>query len=226
MRHLFLFLLLFLPVTVFGAAESCMDTAKRLQDKYDSLDSLAFHFNQKTKDALGGRPRRGSGEAFFLRTGNPGKMRWNYAEPEQQVLISDGVTLSMYFANMKQMIISPVEAMKSDLTYSFFTGRGKLTEDFSIYPPDEKHQPVPEEKNSTSVIKLIPNDIGSQVKQIHLWISPDSFIQRLEIVDHFDTITTLTLSNIELNTLAGLDGKRLKSLFTFTPPAGTEIIEQ
>jgi outer membrane lipoprotein-sorting protein len=62
---------------------------------------------------------------------------------------------------------------------------------------------------------------------MHAWITKQSFlINRLQIVDHFDTITDLYFSNIQVNGDQYNNRKIGDDLFFFTPPADTEIIEQ
>lgn len=230
----FLFLLLPGPVMAGqSGAEPPEDIARRLQQRYDQIKSLNFHFSQKTAGELSGRPQQGNGVAWFVkekkRTGAPGtigKMRWDYTSPDKQVLVSDGVDFSMYFAKLEQMIVSPAETMQTDITYSFFTGSGNLLKDFSISAPNPEFTPGKEDAGGTKVIKLIPKENQSQVSEIHLWVTKDSLIQRMEILDHFDTRTTLEFSDLAVNTLPVDDRKAMDTLFSFTPPEGTEIIYQ
>lgn len=214
-------------------AESPEDTARRLQQKYDQIRSLSFHFSQKTEGELSGRAQQGSGTACFVKGKNGktgaeamGRMRWDYVAPEKQILVSDGVDFSMYFANLHQMIVSPAKSMAADITYSFFTGTGNLLKDFTIAAPNPEFAPKKEDAGKLAVIKLSPREEQSQVSEIHLWVTPDSMIQRIDILDHFDTRTTLELSDITVNTLNENDRKAMDALFQFTPPEGTEIIYQ
>lgn len=201
------------------------DIAARVQQKYDSMTSLSFTFNQQSKGQISGRPRVGSGEAFFLKNGTTSRMRWNYSTPDKQVLISDGKTFSMYFADLQQMIVTPADTLENDLTYSFFSGKARITEKFYILPPDPEYLQDSADASQPKCIKLVPIETQSQVQSIHLWISSDSLIRRIEIRDQFDTITLLNISKIEIDTLAtGSAGT--KTLFSFTPPEGTEIIHQ
>jgi len=214
-------------------AESPEDTARRLQQKYDQIRSLSFHFSQKTEGELSGRAQQGSGTACFVKgkkgksgAEGMGRMRWDYVAPEKQILVSDGVDFSMYFANLHQMIVSPAKTMAADITYSFFTGTGNLLKDFTIAAPSPEFIPKKEDSGKVAVIRLSPREEQSQVSEIHLWVTPDSMIQRIDILDHFDTRTTLELSDITVNTLDGNDRKAMDALFQFTPPEGTEIIYQ
>ena len=227
----FLFFVLFSgPEAVL--AESPEAVASRLQNRYDKIHSMSFDFTQSTRGQLSGRPKKGSGQAFFVKTPadnknseeiQAGKMRWNYATPERQVLLSDGTNFSMYFSSLEQMIITPAEALQQDLTYSFFTGSGNLLEDFTILPPDQSSAVA---QDKTEVIKLVPKAKQSQVALIHLWVTKDSLIRRIEILDQFDTLTVLNFSNLKVDTIDADDKVLMEKLFQFTPPDGTEIIHQ
>ncbi len=204
-------------------AETAKEAAARLQNRYDQLSSLSFNFIQDTRGQLTGRPKTGRGQAFFVKNTMPGKMRWNYSTPDRQVLVSNGKTFSMYFESLQQMIVTPAKALQQDLTYSFFTGTGNLLEDFSITP---SNQDFSSQDKQDTVVKLTPKNKQTQVASIQLWITEDSLIRRIEILDHFDTLTVLNISNLQANSLDIDDKELIKQLFDFTPPEGTEIIQQ
>ncbi len=206
-----------------NSSESPEDTAARVQLRIDKMHSLSFNFHQQTKGEMTGRPRKGSGKAVFFKNDTSSRMRWDYTSPDKQILVSDGVVFSMYFDNLKQMIVTPAENLDKDLTYSFFTGRGNLKNDFHILPPDEETGSNTEE---FQIIKLIPKQPHSQVQDVHVWITESSLIRRMNIRDLFGTITVLNFSDIEVDKLIGTDEKTLQSLFSFIPPEDTEIIEQ
>lgn len=223
--QLFLLFLLLPLWANASATEYPDDIASRLQQKYDRMTSLSFTFNQQSQGQVSGRPKTGSGTALFYKSGQTSRMRWNYTEPDRQVLISDGKTFSMYFAELKQMIVTPAESLDSDLTYTFFSGKGKIAEKFHILPPDEEFIEDSGDSGKPKVIKLVPKEPQSQLQAIHLWVGADSLIRRIELKDHFDTVTILNLSNIEVDTIRG-SSKEITSMFSFTPPEGTEIIHQ
>ena len=170
-----------------------------------------------------GRPRKGSGKATFFKKDGVSRMRWDYSSPDKQVLVSDGTVFSMYFANLKQMIVSPAEFLDSDLTYSFFTGKGDLTKDFQNFPADEEAGVNTAE---FKIIKLVPVQDHSQIQDVHVWVTPSSLIRRMNIRDHFGTVTVLNFSDIQVDSLVDTDEKKLQALFSFIPPDDTEIIEQ
>jgi len=199
----------------------------RIQEAYDKMESLSFSFTQSVQGQLSGRAKKGHGEAFFIRNTQGGKMRWNYYGDEPQILLSDGQNFYMYFDKLQQMIITPVETMKQDIMYSFFTGTGKLEDNFIPSDADSTTTITQFPENvPCNVIKLTPREAQSQVSSIHLFVSSDSFIRRIEIKDHFDTLTVLSFSNFNINKLNQNDKQSLHDLFSFTPPEGTEIIHQ
>lgn len=228
LKPLLITLCLLLPIIITHngscGTEYPEDIAQRLQTRYDKIASLSFNFIQNTSGDMTGRPRRGSGKAAFVRLAGKNYMRWDYSSPDQQVLTNDGETFSMYFAKLQQMIVSPADALDADLTYSFFTGKGLLQRDFHIRPADEEFQS--ENSATIKVVKLIPKTAQSQVQDIHLWVTADSLIRRINIRDHFGTVTILNFSDIVVNGLVGKNPKELLAFFTFVPPEGTEIIRQ
>ncbi len=219
-----LLLLATLSTAVHAEPADPEEIADRVQARYDAMGSLAFNFYQDTRGEMTGRPRRGSGRALFYKADGLGRMRWDYQSPDRQVILSDGKFLKMYFAELQQLIITPAKNLESEITYTFFTGKGVLREDFHIRPADEEFQP--EDADLYQVIKLIPRTPHSQVQDIHLWVTGESLLRRFSIRDHFGTLTVLNLSDIEVDSLLQLEEKELTTLFSFTPPTGTEVIEQ
>lgn len=220
-----LFLLFLLPAFASGSEnESPLDVAKRLQASFDGMHSLSFNFYQDTRGEMTGRPKKGSGQAVFLRSKEASKMRWDYSSPDKQIIISDGKTVSMYFEELHQMIVSPATNLDQDLTYAFFTGKGNVERDFHIRPADLEDMGTSEDQ--FAVIKLIPKKMQSQVRDIHVWVTPESLLRRLKIRDHFGTITVLSFSNIKVDSLSTMPEDELQAIFSFTPPEETEIIHQ
>ena len=221
-----LLILASLASIAWGGEESPADVGARLQANYNRIKSLTFDFTQNTSGQLTGRGGSGSGNADFLKTRDGSKMLWNYSSPDKQVILSDGTTLTMYFAKLKQMIVTPADSLQQDITYSFFSGAGNLDNDFQVLPPDPEVGMTDTNRESFRIIKLIPRRQQSQVSSIHLWVTADSLIQRMEIRDNFDTLTILNFSNIKVDGLSSESPQTLASLFSFTPPEGTEIIHQ
>jgi outer membrane lipoprotein carrier protein len=222
--EIFLFIILLLAIPMNSIAEDMpahLKIAKELQSTYEKTLGFSATFKQTTSLALSGRNKEGSGTVVFLK---PGYMRWDYLAPDKQVLISDGETITMYFEKANQMILtSAKEYLQSDVTYSFFSGTGNILEDFDVSPAEE-----PTEKNTGSqILRLVPKASHPHVSSLYVWIAKDqAIINKIRIIDHFDTTTDLVFEDVQLKRTKE-DGPVIdEKLFSFTPPAGTEIINQ
>lgn len=208
------FLVLAMPASPVGAGDlSLQEKAVKLQATYDSTASFAADFRQSTSMKLSRRERQGQGSLLIKK---PGLMRWDYQEPDRQVIISDGEVISMYFAGAEQMIIMPAqEYLQSDVTYAFFAGTGNVLRDFDLGPAEADYccGPPPD-------LRLTPKIPHPQVDYLYLWLNEKFLISRMQIGDHYGSVTDLTFSNIRLNLPVAADR------FKFTPPVGTEIVRQ
>jgi len=212
--------LFMLPGQIAAQSLDSITVAQSLQNTYEKAANLVAEFNQVTSVKFSGRVQKGSGSMIFLR---PGRLRWDYITPDHQVLISDGESISMYFAKSNQMIISNArDYLQSDVTYSFFAGTGDILKDFYIAEPDFENT-----SENSYLIKLIPKSTHPSVAYIHAWITDETFLlKHLQIVDHFDTVTDLFFKNVRIDS-DSYEGREItESLFSFTPPANTEIIKQ
>ena len=229
-------LILFFSQHKAAAQDSPEQQAAKLQDHYSALVSLSFDFSQVTH--TGGRERHGRGNALFFKPKNPhadtateGKpsksnsfMRWNYTDPDPQVIVSDGKTLSVYTKNDRQMIITSADELESDITYAFFSGTGNLLDDFQVLPPDDRF--VYSAPEQLEVIRLVPRQPHNQIKTVQLWFDRNLLIHHLIIEDPFESVTALTFTNIRVNSPALNNERKIKKKFSFSPPPGTEIISR
>jgi outer membrane lipoprotein carrier protein len=194
------------------AALTPLELAQKLQARYEETKTMSADFKQSTSVPMSSRKRLGAGKVVISK---PGRIRWDYQAPDKQVLISDGKKVSMYVANAAQMIVQPVsQYINSDVTYAFFAGTGNIVRDFKVLPPERQAD------GNFKAIKLVPKTAHPQVDYLHIWIDDNFMVRRLEIVDHFGSITDLVFSNISRNVPVSPE------TFVFTPPLGTEIIEQ
>lgn len=200
----------------------------QLQKKYQQLRSLELDFDQATQ--TGGRIKQGSGNATFYRPSDqppPGKgiMRWNYLEPTPQTIINDGRELSIYTPQDKQLIISPVQDLESDITYAIFTGTRGLLDEFTASPGDALFL-LNQAPAGVESVMLTPREPHPQVKRVQLWLDRENVLYRLLLEDHFGALTELTFTNVRFNTLRADDRQQVRSLLNIDLVPGTETIRQ
>jgi outer membrane lipoprotein carrier protein len=200
----------------------------RLQKKHQQLRSLEFDFAQATQN--GGRTKLGNGNAVFYRLAETGAkaggvMRWNYIEPTVQTIINDGKELSIYTPQDKQLIVSPVQDMESDVTYALFTGTRSLLDEFAVSAADPLFALSDPPKDMDAVL-LTPSQPHPQIKRIQLWLDGDHALHRLLMEDHFGALTELTFSRMRFNALRPGDAQKAQSLLHLDLAPGTETIRQ
>ena len=195
-----------------------------IQTLYRDLVSLSFDFNQLSRS--NGRNRHGGGKGVFYRPGTEESiMRWDYSEPDPQIILNNGSKLSIYSKNDNQLIVTSSEELQSDITYAFFSGKRNLTDDFTPLAPDNRFI-FAQEDPKMKAIQLLPKTLHNQIKSLHIWFDGEFLIHKLIMEDHFGSLTELTFSNIRLNELPAASPETVAELVRLELPPDTEIIRQ
>src|SRR5690606_35543702 len=161
--------------------------------------------------AAGGQVIRSKGRISFAK---PGRMRWEYDEPDPQTIVADGSTLWIHQPEDAQVLKAPLEeAFRSDTPVSFLFGVARLERDFT--PSLEKGT-----EDDAIRLRLEPKSKDQALGVLFLDVDPKSWdIRAATIVDALGNRTEVRLSGLERN--QGLD----RSLFVFERPPGTDVIE-
>jgi len=73
---------------------------------------------------------------------------------------------------------------------------------------------------------FVPSQPHNQIQDVQVWIDAQHLIHHLVIRDHFDSVTELNFSSLQVDSLAPGDRQELDRVITFPIPPGTEIISQ
>jgi outer membrane lipoprotein carrier protein len=147
-------------------------------------------------------------------------MRWEYTEPNRQLLVSDGKTMWFYVVEDSQVIIQNAEeAYGSQTPITFLSGMGKLQNDFYIKLLPET--PKTEQQEPFYQLELLPKQPQPDVAKLILSVAPTTFyIVHTAVYDPYGNITDVYLQDIQVNT------DPQESLFTFEIPEGVDVIRQ
>jgi outer membrane lipoprotein carrier protein len=212
--------------------------AETLQNLYRGLTSLTFDFSQVTSS--GGRERTGSGNGVFYKAPAPRSgtgsserltkeisiMRWNYTEPDRQIIINDGENLSIYTEKDRQLIKTPASELESDITFAIFAGTRALLDDFEARDADSSTTMHSSVDSYLRTVLLVPREPHNQIKTVQVWFDEKGIIHHLRIEDHFAATTDLHFDNIELNGLPPYDREQADLIISLQVPPDTEIITQ
>jgi outer membrane lipoprotein carrier protein len=186
--------------------------AKDLQHKYDKVRDFSADFVQTYR---GGVLRQTATERGRLIVKKPGKMRWEYRDPERKLFVSDGRKLYSYVPEDRQVLVSDVPDDDHATTPALFlAGKGNLGRDFIVSYAQADEAPA-----GTTVLKLSPRKTEPEYDWLMLAIDPVSLqIRMLITVDGQGGRSTFSLTNLKEN--VGVADKE----FAFSIPRGVEVI--
>jgi len=208
MRRTFVCLAAALALATPARADELADALRMLQQRYESTRTLVAKFNQEVESPTLAGKLTSSGTVSFEK---PNRMRWDYAPPDRQTIISDGDTLWIYQPDDKQVLKAPLrEAFQATTPVTFLAGLGHVDRDFT-----------PTLESSTGdhwVIRLAPREDRGVGTLVLVARKRDATIEEARITDPLGTTTRLALTDQQRNEPLGAD------LFRFTPPPGVDVV--
>ena len=184
----------------------------QLQDTYEKTLNVSADFVQETIPAGSDEGIKARGRVFFAR---PSKMRWEYEEPEKQLIVTSGKNVYVYEKEAGQVMVIPREKfLSSEISQAFFFGKGKLKKYFKVSLPTEKWL-----KNKAQ-LKLSPIKNNMQIKTMWIGLDPNSgLIKQIWMEDRLGTRTHIIFSNISINSDLS------PNLFHFQCPPNVEVYQ-
>lgn len=183
-----------------------------LQKRYSKMLGLAASFSQ-TYYGADGRTLREGGRLYLKR---PGKARWEYADPERKLFVSDGKNVYFYvFGERYATKASAKRSRDPQIPFLFLLGRGNLRRDFSRIEVAAGEQPV---LAGNVVLRLVPKRAPEEFRLLLAEVNPSTFeVRRLIILERNGARMDFYLSDLRENYVAPDDQ------FRFTPPQGVTI---
>ena len=146
----------------------------------------------------------------------PGKMRWEYSEPDKQIIITDGHQLWIYRPDDNQVMVGKAPVFFRDGKGASFLSNIKLLRDKFDIALESKEG----ESDLFYTLKLLPREKTMDVTEILLSVSrvTDTVVRVITLNSYGDE-TRIELINFEFN--ANLDD----SLFSFEIPEGADVVQ-
>jgi chaperone LolA len=189
-------------------ADARNEAVSRLQARYEATRSMKASFRQRVESPTLASPLESHGTVLFER---PNRMRWDYAAPDEQLIVGDGKTLWIYQPDLKQAIRAPLrDAFQAQTPLTFLAGLGQVERDFDAS--------LEREDAKAWVLKLVPKgdaELGTLVLVVR---KSDAGLAEARITDPLGTTTSLTFTDEARNVEIGADR------FRFEPPAGVDVV--
>jgi len=180
-----------------------------LQSWLDGTRDLRGRFRQRLISGALGRGVEESGRFWLER---PGKMRWDYTDPERKVAILDDGRTALYVAEDRQLWEGTLSGSDGILT-ALLAGDRPLAEVFTIS--------IVEDPGSGQVLllRLVPADASGTFEEVTLEVStPEYAVTGAEVLDSAGNRIRYGFTRLERN--RGIDAER----FRLEVPPGTDVV--
>lgn len=192
-----------------GQTEEALEIADKVQKTYDSVQDFSAKFTQEYRSASMDSTRTSEGRVFFKK---PGKMRWDYAKPDERYMISDGKSLWVYEPEFAQYYSEALEDSQLPSALRFLMGTGNLRDEFAVRIRKQDAKKI--------TLELVPKERSSQFSRLHFVVENNTFnVVEVTVFDALGNTNTLRFHDVKQN--AGLPDKG----FDFTPPKGTTRVK-
>lgn len=100
---------------------------EKVQEDYLGMESFSGRFVQEDRRE-NGRTQTASGKIDYRK---PGRMRWHYLEPNEQLVVTNGEKVWLFDPLLDNVTVQPLKGLTQGTPLAFLLGLGKLTRDFS-----------------------------------------------------------------------------------------------
>lgn len=201
-----------------ASADEIKDAVKKLQARYEQTKDLQADFVQKTRIEGFATPIESSGRLYIKK---PGRLRWDYLQPNVEEIYVKQNDVQMYVPEHKQVLVGKLTQMAaSQAPLQLLQGVGRLEEQFEVQPAEGGARGA----GGLPLLTLIPKaDVPDSVRtvaKIVLELQPKTyFIKSLAIHEVSGNVATFEFSGLKPN------GGLKNELFEFKPPPGVEVVK-
>jgi len=194
------------PALGAAAAPTAQAGQQKVESFLQGLDGLQAQFKQTLTDRNGQPTEEASGTLAISR---PDRFRWDYREPYNQVIVSDGARIWIYDSDLEQVTVRKLDETLSATPAMLLSGRSNLSDNFSVTQASQE--------GSVEWVRMEPRRDDTDFKFVRLGFE-GAVLKYMQLADKLGQTTSLEFSKVERN--PPLDPSR----FTFTVPPGADVI--
>ncbi len=195
--------------SVFGWAASvaaAADGLGQLKTFHETTRSGKATFQQAVAAKGQTATRDSTGTFSFQR---PGKFRWAYEKPFEQVIVADGDRLWIYDKDLNQVTVRKVDRALGSTPAALLAGGAALETNFELSDAGSR--------DGLDYVEAKPKTADTGFERVRIGLAAN-LPRAMELKDAFGNVTTLRFGAFERN--APLDA----SQFRFVPPPGADIV--
>jgi len=183
------------------------DAGQQLVDEFiTDVTTFSGRFEQSLIDASGDIVEVTSGTLEIQR---PGKFRWSYVEPYEQVLVADGLNIWSYDVDLAQVTVKPQAEALSNTPALLLGGSADAMQQFVHEGSYDKEE--------TTWVRMSPKNTDSGFLRVEMGFL-NGQLHRMVFFDNLEQTTVVALHGVEVN--EPIDAAR----FRFSVPDDADVV--
>jgi len=199
---------LILGIVRASCAQGEPDGQRLIDDFINNVQTMSGRFEQQLVDADDIVIDKSSGTIEIQK---PGRFRWTYLEPYEQILVADGLNIWSYDVDLEQVTVKAQAKVLASTPALLLGGSQNVLDDFEYVGSFRERDIV--------WVRLRPKTTNNGFTKVELGFK-DGKLSRMIFGDNLGQTTLIALFDLSLN--EGIDEKR----FSFTPPDGVDVVGQ
>jgi outer membrane lipoprotein carrier protein len=195
-----------LPALVPGMAGAA--SVESLKAMLEQTSTARAHFAQMVLDRNLKQLQQATGTMQFSR---PGKFRWEYDKPQEQVIVGDGKKVWLYDKDLNQVTVRRFDRAIGSSPAALLAGSNEIEKNYTFTSTGSQE--------GLDWLEAVPKAQDTSFEKIRLGFGK-SGLEAMELRDQFGQITVIKFSTIERNV------KLSPEAFRFTPPKGADVISE
>jgi len=192
----------------FLASTAHAGSIEKLHAFIEQTRSARADFTQEVVDSNGSMQQKASGTVQFQR---PGKFRWTYDKPYEQLIVGDGEKLWIYDKDLNQVTQRNLDKAIGSSPAALLAGADDVDKYFSLNAIGVKKK--------LDWLEVKPYDENSLFEKVRMGFR-GNMLESMELHDHFGQKTTIKFSNLQRNPRSDPE------LYTFTVPQGADLVTE
>jgi chaperone LolA len=201
---MFRFICFFIFILPIAAHADAID---KLKTFISSTHSGQANYTQDVLDKSGKKIQSASGTMQFMR---PGKFRWVYQKPYEQLIVGDGEKFWLYDTDLNQVTVKKLDAALGSSPAALLSGNNEIERGFVLKNMGNREE--------LDWLQATPRSSDTSFEKILMAFDVQSNLSIMELYDAFGHKTVLRFSNMQRNP------QLLPALFKFVPPKGADVL--
>jgi chaperone LolA len=140
----------------------------------------------------------------------PGKFRWTYQKPYEQIIVGDGAKFWLYDKDLNQVTVKKLDAALGSSPAALLAGSNEIERGFTLKEAGSR--------DGLEWLQATAKSQDSRFSAVLMVFDADAGLAAMELNDTFGHKTVLRFSALQRNP------KLAAAQFQFAPPAGADVI--